>query len=460
VSAGSTIYFAISTQSEGAAYTFKVYRLGYYHGAGARLMETRAGQTGYDQGWFVNDATLPDGNTTLPHDCPSCQFDPPDALGQHTYMLDAHWQISQTLHIPADWLSGYYVVLLTTAHNKQSYIPFIVRNDTRLTPYLMQANVATWQAYNLWGGYNVYGKYTHGVADFARRARVVSFNRPYTQNFGAGDLFYDEYSMVRFLERFGYEVTYVTNLDISDRPYIVRQHPGLIIAGHDEYWDAGERAAVEHGAHDHLDLLVFAGNEAYHQVRYQPDGSGSPRRELVAYKDLTDPAYKNLQTRPLTTVLWRDPPVNQPENALFGVMWQSGAEHEADIPNDFIAKHTDRWMYAGTNLHDGDHIHGIIGYEVDSLAPNSGTPANVVVLGQSPSQEYGTAKAIDSTAVIWYPGLANFVFDGATIDWAFGLDDFARFWPRSTFSITPDARLQKLTVNLLNAVTHPNAVIR
>jgi hypothetical protein len=60
-----------------------------------------------------------------------------------------------------------------------------------------------------------------------------------------------------------------------------------------------------------------------------------------------------------------------------------------------------------------------------------------------------------STAILRYPTDHTFLFDAATIDWSYGLDDFAQFWPRTSFVALPDLRLQQMTKNLLDAVIHP-----
>ncbi len=49
---GHTITFYVSTQNDGTAYSIDIYRLGWYGGAGGRLMTSRIRQIGQAQGYY------------------------------------------------------------------------------------------------------------------------------------------------------------------------------------------------------------------------------------------------------------------------------------------------------------------------------------------------------------------------------------------------------------------------
>ena len=74
-------------------------------------------------------------------------------------------------------------------------------------PILVQTSDSTWQAYNQYGGYSLYGGPGH--------AHKVSYNRPFTTRADPIEdwLFNAEYPMVRWLERNGYDVSYFTGID-------------------------------------------------------------------------------------------------------------------------------------------------------------------------------------------------------------------------------------------------------
>ena len=150
----------------------------------------------------------------------------------------AGWPVTDTLQVPADWVSGYYVaqLVLTSGPNAgtgyQTY--FVVRElPLRRSQILVQVPVNTWQAYNGWGGFSLY------EFDYAKnvRASKVSFDRPYDWSLaGAQVPLVWELPLVRFLEREGYDVSYQTDVDTDQDPASLLQHRLVIDSGHDEYW--------------------------------------------------------------------------------------------------------------------------------------------------------------------------------------------------------------------------------
>lgn len=458
VNEGGTISFAVSTRFAGDGYSFKIFRLGYYQGLGGRQVYELDNQVGLAQGYYVDHSFVTGLANQLPSNCQSCIFDPLDSLNQHTYMMDANWQVTQTLHVPATWVTGYYLVLLTTAEGKQSYIPFIVRDDAQHGAYLVQASVTTWQAYNYWGGRNAYGYWNGTIQDGTGRSRIVSYNRPYVRGDGAGDLFLrSEINFLRFVEKEGYNVSYTTNVDITRNPSVLGRFKSLILVGHDEYWSPQERTAVTDALKNGMDLMAFSGNEAYKKIRFQPDVNGHAYREQVYYRDLTDPAYRNPATIQDTTVPWRNPPINQPENIFLGEMWDQGRVGSGDKPMNFTVTDAKEWMFAGSGLHNGDVIKGIMGHEMDSYVDNSAQPQYVTTVSDSLVYDDHYRLIVHSNAAFYYPTGNSFAFDGGTVWWSLGLDDFGAqiSFPRNEYPVAVDPRLQKVTENLLDAVVNP-----
>ena len=237
VNRGGQISLFVSTTDP--LYTIEVYRMGWYGGAGARLVAgpfTRAGVS---------------------------QTDPlPDVLNGNLVQCD--WTDPYTLAItgnpddPTDWCSGIYLAKLTgSLTGKQSYIIFVVRDDDRPSDYLFQSSFSTFEAYNIWGGYSLY-QYN------SAQAPKVSFDRPFgyssTAAFrypgaqfgvGAGEFLSNtqpdtqfnpglssagwEYNMVRFLEREGYDVTYCTDVDTHENGDRLLSHRAFLEVGHPEY---------------------------------------------------------------------------------------------------------------------------------------------------------------------------------------------------------------------------------
>jgi hypothetical protein len=360
-----------------------------------------------------------------------------------------------------DWVSGIYLVKLTASTSgAQAYIIFVVRDDTRTSDFLFQSSVTTYQAYNNWGGKSLYD-----FNSVRGRAYKVSFNRPYAISSnpaaaygnGAGDFVTNnavpptdgssasgwEYSMVRWLEQEGYDVTYSTNVDTHSDIWLLRRHKGWLSVGHDEYWTWQMRANVE-GARDRgVNLAFFSGNVCYWQIRLEPSIlTGEPDRTIVSYKDdapMCDPyARPELGKRHLMTVRWRDQPVNRPEESLIGVMYDGNP-----IDGDIIISTSDHWSMQGTELQAGDRLPRLLGYEADRSFGNA--PADTTILAQS-AYMFEDRPHLAHMASYSLP-TGTTVFATGTIQWSWGLDDFNAPHLRKS-SLNPHA--QQITRNVLH----------
>ena len=93
--------------------------------------------------------------------------------------------------------------------------------------------------------------------------------------------------MVRFLERNGYNASYSTDIDSDRRGAEILEHKAFLSVGHDEYWSGNQRANVEAARAAGVHLAFFSGNEVFWKTRLEPsiDGTGTPNRTLVTYKE-------------------------------------------------------------------------------------------------------------------------------------------------------------------------------
>ncbi len=110
---------------------------------------------------------------------------------------------------------------------------------------------------------------------------------------GGRDFYFaDEYPAVRFLEKNGYDVTYISGVDTHRRGNLLLNHETYLSVGHDEYWSGPQRANVEAARDAGVNLMFLSGNEMYWRVRYEPsaDPSATPYRTLVSYKETWDNA--------------------------------------------------------------------------------------------------------------------------------------------------------------------------
>jgi hypothetical protein len=245
-------------------------------------------------------------------------------------------------------------------------VPVVVRaQPDRRAQILVQAAVNTWQAYNDWGGRSLYWSHT-GVGD-----DHVSFDRPYDPlgrppegGLGANLPQAWEFPLARFLERYGYDVAYTTDVDVDRQPAELLRHRLVMTAGHDEYWTKTIRDAFERARDAGVNLAFMGANTGYWQMRYEND-----RRTIVEYRT----ADRDPETDPtLKTVPFRELATPRPECTLTGVQW--GEIGNADYrPVGAAITPADRW-FAGTGFRPTDVLAGLVGYEYDTVFDACKTP--------------------------------------------------------------------------------------
>lgn len=435
-----TLTFYVSTQKPNDPYTVAFYRLGWYNGAGGRLMSALT-ETGQAQGYY-------DWNTTKLTNCVTCLMD------HTTHLLDANWKPSFQFTIPADWTTGLYLVKLTSSANMQAYTHFTVTGDAH-SAYVAEIPDITVVAYNDWGGYSLY----HGPDKrLATRAYKVSLNRPSRgRQFGAGAGISTVIDAIRWMERNGYDLSYVSSVDINDHPDLLLTHRAFLALGHDEYWSLAMRNGVERARDAGIGLAFFGANAAYWNIRFERDHAGVPDRTIVCYKSASlDPLYGVDNAN--VTVEWRQAPLDRPENALVGVMyadwtyppmgWKWTMTSNAASP-----------LLAGSGLRPGaSYGCNLVGYEFDHVYYNGDTPPGLHVLGDS--YALGIDAGANHSQTTYYVARSGaLVFASGSIYWAYALDGL-KFWdvPRlppgfmpclSSSASAPVPGIQRLMANVM-----------
>jgi hypothetical protein len=356
-------------------------------------------------------------------------------------------------------MSGVYLAKLTInpaasapkgTLTPESYIIFTVRDDQSTSAYLFQSSVNTWQAYNQWGGQSLYRHPSDDRKTTIPRGYAVSFDRPYYRGWGAGDFFYWEYPMLHWLEKNGYDVTYTTDLDTDASASLLLRHKAFLDVGHDEYWSRNMYDHVEYARDHGVSLGFFGGNDVFDQVRILPSSNG-PRRVIVCYKDEDkDPLYKH-QNAAVTTS-WRNPILSRPEQLLMGEMSESWFRS----PFPLKPINTGNPLFAGTGLHGGDSIPGVVGYEYDRVFPNYPKPKGLVILAASPVVTFEGKHSV-SNVTFYTASSGARVFDAGSIDWSWGLDNDKINAGINAWSDhhVASAALQRLTANVLAAFIGP-----
>ncbi len=392
--AGDEVTLYVNTGA--ASFHVEAYRMGYYQGIGGRLIWTSPEVVGTVQ--------------------------PPPVLDPGLHTVECHWTPSTTLPVTADWVPGSYLLKLVGVGGEEQYVPLCVRDDASTAALVVQHSVTTWQAYNLWGGYSLYyGRADGGLSydqspgggSFEHRARVVSFDRPYSWAWasGAADYIGNELPVVYDVERLGLDVTYWTDVDLHARPDLLLRHRGLLSLGHDEYWSApmrqGAAAAVTAG----VNLGFLGANACYRQIRFE-DSPVGPNRHQVCYKSAAEDPLAASQPA-LTTVNWPDPPVDQPECTLIGATYQDiGAEA------DLVVTDPGHWVLAGVGLTAGQRLPKVVQGEFDRYVPGQAGSDTVDVVAHSPVANRGG----NSSDMTWWtqPGGGG-VFATGNATWIGGM---------------------------------------
>lgn len=434
VNAGQPIRFKVDTSAP--SYTIGIYRTGWYQGLGARkIADVTPSAFRQNQPQCLSDVT------TELYDCGT-------------------WAVSATWQVPATAVSGVYVALLTRPDNgSRSHITFVVRSDGSRSDVVFQTSDTSWQAYNDYGGSDFYQGAQNG------RAYKISYNRPVnTRGAMAGRDFYfsNEYPLVRFLEKNGYDVSYISGVDTDRNGAQLLNHKVFLSVGHDEYWSGAQRANVEAARDAGVNLQFLSGNEVYWRTRMEPSPvDGAAGRTITSYKE----TWANGKIDPSTewTGTWRDPRYaaqanggGLPENALTGTMYVS---NYTDLPITVSAAEGKARLWRNTSLatlaagNSAQLAPHTVGYESNEDLDNGFRPAGLIRLstttGTTPQylQDFGNAVLPGTTThntTLYRAASGALVFSAGTVQWTWGLDQ-----EHDGDGAAADPRMQQAQINLL-----------
>ena len=225
----------------------------------------------------------------------------------------------------------------------------------------------TWLSYNRWPQWR--SLYDLGSAPWgANNAQVgydVGFDRPYALFWngfpagfhpltnGSGEFLMTEFPLAFWLEKEGYDVTYISNVDThADGKGLLRAKAFLSV-GHDEYWTERMFENVTTARDAGVSLAFLSGNSISGVVELLPSSDGRPNR-----------------------VMRRAGRGFQGEQELMGAT--SYGVGFADWTSD----RPEHWAFEGTNMRKGDRVAQLVGWEYHG-APLGKHP-DLVVLSEGP----------------------------------------------------------------------------
>ncbi|MFH9230164.1 N,N-dimethylformamidase beta subunit family domain-containing protein [Streptomyces lydicus] len=374
--------FGLYVSTTAPGFRVSAYRVGWYGGAEARLVWRSGRIAGRVQ--------------RHPHVLPGIRS------------VRADWP--RTLAVPTDgWPPGAYLLRLDADHGHQRYVPLVVRSASTTGRTVLMHAVATWQAYNRWGGYNLYAGQDGG---YGTRSLEVSLDRPYDAD-GAEKFMVYERAVVVLAERLGIPLAYTTGLDVHLDPSALRGATAVLSLGHDEYWTPQQRRHVTVARDAGTNLAFLGANACFRRVRLEPGPSGAVRTVVcykTAYRD--DPYFAAHRDQP--THDFRQPPAAAPESSLTGVFYEG---YPTDAP--YVVHNADHWLFAGTGARRGDSFEHLVGVEYDRVTPDAPTPSELEIIAHSPLVCAGRSSHSDS-AYYTVPSGAG-VFSSGTMRWVEGL---------------------------------------
>lgn len=357
---GDAVGLFVSTDQ--SRFVATAYRMGWYGGAGARQIWQSGPITGTKQA--------------------QCGLDP-----SRNMVSCADWTRSTTMRVTAAFVPGDYLIKLTGARDAQSYILLTVWEPASRATYLVMNRSMVEQGWNTYGGFDFYEGQGPCILDTrgyppCNRARAVSFDRPYAGD-GTNDFLTSEYPMVEFAEQEGLDVTYCTDICVSDHPGFLLQHRALIGLDHDETWTDSERVGALDAAAAGVNMAFFGAATLVRHARLESSALG-PGRVEVDYRDSgEDPLRNDGNPADVTGNQWTSPPMGwDPESFLGQVYSGYLLPGQPSAPLKVFDAHS--WLFAGTGLTDGAEIPAVINSDIEHIAPSGPMPRNIQVLAHSP----------------------------------------------------------------------------
>ncbi len=384
---------------------------------------------------------------------------PPDADAN-----GCRWPVSTTVAIPESWASGFYLVTLTAegapAGREVAHAGFVVRPSapgSRSNALLVLAT-NTWNAYNTWGGMSLYtgGSQVSYRRPFGRgmlcrpeverddrKARPTRWGEEpdvngehfqryrlanaYPAGIGSSGWFSLERRFVEWAEGLGFVFDYAVSADLERDSTALDGYDLVLGVGHDEYWSASQRAAVEAHVDRGGNYASFSGNTMFWQVRVEGDG---PAATMVCHKYSAHETDPVMATEPSKmTGMWADPVVGRPEASFLGGGSAWGLYNRFGLATPrgsgaFTVYRSDHWILAGTELRYGDLLgarDGVVGYETLGCriqfdeyqlpipAGGDSTPEQLEIVAFSPSSNIGVGEYPSSISALSDQGDLEFI---------------------------------------------------
>jgi hypothetical protein len=382
VSVGCGDQVPVAVSAPVGRYVLRAWRVGDYHGAGARVLWTSTPFTARPQ----------------------------RSNGRDLVTAGPAWSTSVSVTVTAAWPPGLYLLQVVDpqdAARQGGWTPLIVHSQvgsgatrTRAAAVYVGASM-TWAAYNPYGGASLYRSFSGPAATAEkRRARVVALARPSVLN---GQRQIAEYTapLVAAIESAGVDVDYVTDTDVDATPSLLADRAEVIVGSHAEYVTTRIYDTLEAARNAGTNLAFLGGNQLYWHVQLSRLPDGTPATVLLHRALAEDP--NRVRAPQDVTVRWRDTPLNRPEATLIGAQYSG-----LGVVAPWLTLNPPRW----TGWADGDVFPSAAAGEVD--AATAASPPRTQILAQ------GTTRTghrwLDNTVTYYVAPSGAAVLDTGSMD--------------------------------------------
>ena len=195
------------------------------------------------------------------------------------------------------------------------------------------------------------------------------------------------------MEKEGLDVTYISDVTLSQYPNLLLHHKVLLSLDHDETWTYSERVAVQNATARGVNVVYFGAAAMVRHARLQSSTLGPDREEVDYRSSYEDPLNGVGNPMQVTGNTWESPPAD------WSPIGQIGEEYSGYLsPGDYapmVISDASSWVFAGTGLQNGSSLADVIASDFDHVI--SGAPADMQFLAHSPIP----ADAATVSGAIW-----------------------------------------------------------
>jgi hypothetical protein len=233
----------------------------------------------------------------------------------------------------------------------------------------------------------------------------ISFDRPYAlyvnnlpSDFnplsnGGGEFLLWEFPLAFWMEKEGYDVTYISNVDTHADGQGLLRGKAFLSVSHDEYWTHQMFDNVMAARDSGVNLMFLSGNSVDGTVYLEPSTDGRPNRVTGR---LPEREFKNEQ--------------DLMGASSYGVGYTS-----------FVVKEPNHWMFEGTGMKLNDSIPDLVGWEYHGIPTGNLEGLVVVAQNKVPLNQFTSDEPADHAATFYTTPKGNFVFNAGTCFWSIPL---------------------------------------